>query len=758
MTNEHFMLMSGKEAPLGAFVRDKGCNFSVWAPEATRVTLILYTDDEQEIVRFDLPEKHDGIWYGFVTDVKPGQLYAYSVDGANDPKGGLMFDPSKLLLDPYAKKLNRPQQWNYDLYLNDSGKFISKSVVVDDSDFDWQGVKKPGITKDKTIIYETHVKGFTKLNPWVPEEYRGTYLGLCQPEVIKYLKNLGITAVQLMPIFAKMDESRLVDMGLTNYWGYNPISFMSPEPGYAYKDAVTEFKTMVRELHRAGIAVLLDVVYNHTAEGGFGGPNVSFRGFDSRNYYVYELNNDKSVNYEATTNVTGCGNSFNASSEPGLRIILDSMRYWLTEMQVDGFRFDLAVTVARETTPYVFNSFETHGTFFKACHADPVINQCILIGEPWDIGGFGYRVGQFPSQWSEQNDRYRDTVRSFWRGDQGKMGEFATRLLGSRDLYPKNIRSVNSSVNFVSYHDGFTLEDLVSYNDRHNEANGEHNRDGTSNNVSYNWGEEGPTKNPSILRKRQQVKRNMLATVMLSQGIPHIVAGDEISRTQKGNNNAYCQDNDTSYVNWDLNISQKNLYDFVSLLTRIRRSSKVFTDLQLSGDNFRRQAGVQHNVDWYHPNGSKLEDNEWSSPVSQAFMLDIGDRAANGERYIILFNASRYDICFHLPEPSAGMAWSAIMDTSEENGVPEQFGDVNGLIPVCCSLCMKLLKQVDEQIVFSSYKKPAKRTCAVISRENSLLSRKRSMQRSVARTVSDHYREIGNVLPKGVLSTLTRRN
>jgi len=758
MTNEHFMLMSGKEAPLGAFVRDKGCNFSVWAPEATRVTLILYTEDEQEIVRFDLPEKHDGIWYGFVTDVKPGQLYAYSVDGANDPKGGLMFDPSKLLLDPYAKKLNRPQQWNYDLYLNDSGKFISKSVVVDDSDFDWQGVKKPGITKDKTIIYETHVKGFTKLNPWVPEEYRGTYLGLCQPEVIKYLKNLGITAVQLMPIFAKMDESRLVDMGLTNYWGYNPISFMSPEPGYAYKDAVTEFKTMVRELHRAGIAVLLDVVYNHTAEGGFGGPNVSFRGFDSRNYYVYELNNDKSVNYEATTNVTGCGNSFNASSEPGLRIILDSMRYWLTEMQVDGFRFDLAVTVARETTPYVFNSFETHGTFFKACHADPVINQCILIGEPWDIGGFGYRVGQFPSQWSEQNDRYRDTVRSFWRGDQGKMGEFATRLLGSRDLYPKNIRSVNSSVNFVSYHDGFTLEDLVSYNDRHNEANGEHNRDGTSNNVSYNWGEEGPTKNPSILRKRQQVKRNMLATVMLSQGIPHIVAGDEISRTQKGNNNAYCQDNDTSYVNWDLNISQKNLYDFVSLLTRIRRSSKVFTDLQLSGDNFRRQAGVQHNVDWYHPNGSKLEDNEWSSPVSQAFMLDIGDRAANGERYIILFNASRYDICFHLPEPSAGMAWSAIMDTSEENGVPERFGDVNGLIPVCCSLCMKLLKQVDEQIVFSSYKKPAKRTCAVISMENSFLSRKRSMQRSVARTVSDHYREIGNVLPKGVLSTLTRRN
>ena len=729
MTNEHFMLMSGKEAPLGAFVRDKGCNFSVWAPEATKVTLILYTEDEQEIVRFDLPEKHDGIWYGFVTDVKPGQLYAYSVDGANDPKGGLMFDPSKLLLDPYAKKLNRPQQWNYDLYLNDSGKFISKSVVVDDSDFDWQGVKKPGITKDKTIIYETHVKGFTKLNPWVPEEYRGTYLGLCQPEVIKYLKNLGITAVQLMPIFAK-----------------------------TYKDAVTEFKTMVRELHRAGIAVLLDVVYNHTAEGGFGGPNVSFRGFDSRNYYVYELNNDKSVNYEATTNVTGCGNSFNASSEPGLRIILDSMRYWLTEMQVDGFRFDLAVTVARETTPYVFNSFETHGTFFKACHADPVINQCILIGEPWDIGGFGYRVGQFPSQWSEQNDRYRDTVRSFWRGDQGKMGEFATRLLGSRDLYPKNIRSVNSSVNFVSYHDGFTLEDLVSYNDRHNEANGEHNRDGTSNNVSYNWGEEGPTKNPSILRKRQQVKRNMLATVMLSQGIPHIVAGDEISRTQKGNNNAYCQDNDTSYVNWDLNISQKNLYDFVSLLTRIRRSSKVFTDLQLSGDNFRRQAGVQHNVDWYHPNGSKLEDNEWSSPVSQAFMLDIGDRAANGERYIILFNASRYDICFHLPEPSAGMAWSAIMDTSEENGVPERFGDVNGLIPVCCSLCMNLLKQVDEQIVFSSYKKPAKRSCAVISRENSFLSRKRSMQRSVARTVSDHYREIGNVLPKGVLSTLTRRN
>jgi len=759
MTNEHFVLMSGKEAPLGASVRDGGCNFSVWAPEATKVTLILYTEDEKEIVRYDLPEKHDGLWFGFVANVKPGQLYAYSVDGRNEPKNGLSFDATKILIDPYAKKINRPIDWNYELYLNDSGKMISKSVVVDDTSFDWQGVKKPGLTKPGTILYETHVKGFTKLRADIPEEYRGTFLGLCQPSVIKYLKELGITAVQLMPVFAKMSESRLIDMGLSNYWGYNPMCFFAPEPGYARSDAVNEFKTMVRELHRAGIGVIMDVVYNHTAEGGHGGPNISFRGFDSRNYYVYEFNEDKSVNYLATTNVTGCGNSFNSSSEPGLRIILDSMRYWLTEMQVDGFRFDLAVTVARETTPYVFNSFETHGTFFKACHADPIISQAILIGEPWDVGGFGYRVGQFPSQWSEQNDRYRDTVRSFWRGDQGKMGELATRLLGSRDLYPKNIRSINTSVNFVSYHDGFTLEDVVSYNDRHNEANGEHNRDGSGNNVSYNWGEEGPTKNPTILRRRNQVKRNMMATLLLSQGIPHFVAGDEIGRTQGGNNNAYCQDNEISYVHWDLNQAQQNFRDFVSLLTHIRTSSKVFTDLQLDGDNFRIQKGVKHDVDWYHPSGQPLEDSDWASPVSQAFMLDIGEHREGGERYIILFNASRYDICFHLPEPDEDMAWSAVMDTAEENGIPDRYGDRKGLIPVCCSLCMKLLKQVDRELVSGAYRSSGAAINA--SEEEHLhvhgVSVSRRMIESVAQTVSGHYRELGNVLPKGILSTLTRR-
>lgn len=760
MTNEHFVLMSGKEAPLGASVRDGGCNFSVWAPEATKVTLILYTEDEKEIVRYDLPEKHDGLWFGFVANVKPGQLYAYSVDGRNEPKNGLSFDATKILIDPYAKKINRPIDWNYELYLNDSGKMISKSVVVDDTSFDWQGVKKPGLTKSGTILYETHVKGFTKLRADIPEEYRGTFLGLCQPSVIKYLKELGITAVQLMPVFAKMSESRLIDMGLSNYWGYNPMCFFAPEPGYARSDAVNEFKTMVRELHRAGIGVIMDVVYNHTAEGGHGGPNISFRGFDSRNYYVYEFNEDKSVNYLATTNVTGCGNSFNSSSEPGLRIILDSMRYWLTEMQVDGFRFDLAVTVARETTPYVFNSFETHGTFFKACHADPIINQAILIGEPWDVGGFGYRVGQFPSQWSEQNDRYRDTVRSFWRGDQGKMGELATRLLGSRDLYPKNIRSINTSVNFVSYHDGFTLEDVVSYNDRHNEANGEHNRDGSGNNVSYNWGEEGPTKNPTILRRRNQVKRNMMATLLLSQGIPHFVAGDEIGRTQGGNNNAYCQDNEISYVHWDLNQAQQNFRDFVSLLTHIRTSSKVFTDLQLDGDNFRIQKGVKHDVDWYHPSGQPLEDSDWASPVSQAFMLDIGEHREGGEKYIILFNASRYDICFHLPEPDEDMAWSAVMDTAEENGIPDRYGDRKGLIPVCCSLCMKLLKQVDRELVSGAYRSSGAAINA--SEEEHLhvhgVSVSRRMIESVAQTVSSHYRELGNVLPKGILSTLTRAN
>lgn len=695
MSNDSFMLKSGKEAPLGASLVDGGCNFSVWAPEASSVTVVLYAQDETELSRVTLVEKNEGIWFGVITGVKAGQLYAYSVDGENNPAAGTSFDATKLLIDPYAKALNRPMIWNYDNYLHDSNKFIAKSVVVDEA-FDWQGVAKPGLTRDRTILYETHVKGFTKLNSEVPEELRGTYLGLCQPEVIKYLKDLGVTAVQLMPVYAKMSESRLTEMGLSNYWGYNPICFMCPEPSYAYKDSVVEFKTMVRELHRAGIAVILDVVYNHTAEGGYGGPNVSFRGFDSRNYYVYEQNQDKSPNYLATTNVTGCGNSFNTSSEVGLRLVLDSLRYWLTEMQVDGFRFDLAVTVARETNNYVFNSFEKHGAFFKSCAQDPIINKAILIGEPWDIGGFGYRVGQFPAQWSEQNDRYRDTVRSFWRGDQGCMGDFATRLLGSRDIYPKNLRSINSSVNFVSYHDGFTLEDLVSYNNRHNEANGEDNRDGHGNNISCNYGEEGPTKNPKILKKRAQVKRNMLATVMLSQGIPHIVAGDEICRTQKGNNNAYCQDNELSWVDWHLSAEKLSLYRFVSRLIDIRLSSKVFTDLRLSDDRYRLTDGIEHQVNWYHPNGQPLSEEDWHSPVSQVFMLDIGDYGDNGERWLMFFNASAYDICFHMPEAAPGMAWSAVLDTVEPDGCPRRFGNASGLTPVCSASCVKLIKQVPQ--------------------------------------------------------------
>ncbi|MGN1394277.1 MAG: glycogen debranching protein GlgX [Succinivibrionaceae bacterium] len=696
MSNNKFMLKSGSEAPLGALLLDGGCNFSVWAPEASGVTIVLFTTEEEEICRIPLKCKINGIWYGFITGVEAGQLYAYSVDGKNSPKDGVVFDSSKLLIDPYAKRLNRPMIWNYDLYLHDSNKFLSKSVVVDDNDFDWQGVKKPRITRDKVILYETHVKGFTKLHPEIPEDIRGTYLGFAHPIVISYLKELGVTAIQFMPIYSKMSESRLIDLGLSNYWGYNPINFMSPEPSYAKDDPVTEFKTMVRELHRAGIAVILDVVYNHTAEGGYGGPNVSFRGFDNRNYYVYEQNSDKSSNYEATTNVTGCGNSFNVSSEPGLRMVLDSLRYWLTEMQVDGFRFDLAVTVARETTPYVFNSFETHGTFFKAVQADPIINKAILIGEPWDIGGFGYRVGQFPALWSEQNDRYRDTVRSFWRGDPGCMGEFATRLLGSRDIYPKNLRSINSSVNFVSYHDGFTLEDVVSYNERHNEANMEDNRDGTNNNVSCNWGEEGPTKNPAILLKRALVKRNMLTTVLLSQGIPHFVAGDEICRTQKGNNNAYCQDNEISWVDWNITPEKKDFYRFVKLLISIRLSSKVFTNLRLKDDDFLLDGTGKHEVNWYHPSGYPLVDSDWHSPMAQVFMLDIGDYGSNGERWLMMFNASRYDICFHLPDAVEGMRWSAVLDTSESTGVPRSFNDKSGLIPVCCSQSIKLLKQVEE--------------------------------------------------------------
>ena len=693
MSSDVFTLTSGREAPLGASLDEGGCNFVIYSPNATDVSLCLFDKDEKEICRFPFKCKKGPYWYGYVKGVKAGQLYGYRVSGPNDPSRGLLFDPSKLLIDPYSKALSRHQEWDYKKYSQDDDQdMMSKSVVVDDS-FDWQGVEKPVLPEENVILYETHVKGYTKLNHDVPRDLRGTYLGLVQPKVIEHLKQIGITAVELLPCSSYMSEPRLVDLKLSNYWGYNTLCWMAPEPMYAKSDAVTEFKTMVRELHRAGIAVIMDIVFNHTCEGGNGGPLLCYRGFDDAGYYWHDRTKDGSVDYTSYSNFTGCGNSFNADNPAALRLIMDSLRYWSEVVKVDGFRFDLAVTVARGK-----NGFSQDSGFLRAIGQDPVLSREILIAEPWDVGGFGYRVGQFPPGWHEQNDRYRDTVRSFWKGDRGRMAEFATRILGSRDIYPKNIRSINSSVNFITYHDGFTLTDVVSYNERHNEANLEENRDGTSQNLSYNCGTEGPTADIKINQQREKKKRSMLATLLISQGMPHIVAGDEMGRTQLGNNNAYCQDNRISWVNWHLGSEDRDLVKFVGRVTRLRLSSEVFKSLRLSDDKYLSIKGDSvHQVAWHHPNGNILTDGDWNDPDSKVFLLDIGDPDGKADRFLILFNASSYDISFHLPDPSKGMWWSAVLDSSVPDGDPERDMRIDRSIPMCRSYSVKVIKQIVDE-------------------------------------------------------------
>ena len=684
---DHFTLLPGKDAPFGVMPDEQGCNFVLWAPDAERVELCLFDAKEQETARIQLRERRGHIWYGYVQGVKSGALYGYRVHGPHSPEQGLLFDPQKLLLDPYAKALSRVLEWNEELYQGDSHRMLPKAVVWED-EFDWEGVVSPHYTDAQTILYEAHVKGFTKLHPDVPEHLRGTYLGLCQPAVIRHLQELGITTVQLMPVASFMSEPRLTQLGLNNYWGYNPVCFMAPEPRYAVKHAVTEFKTMVRELHRAGIEVILDVVFNHTAEGGHGGPLLSYKGLDNRSYYCFD-NGGYGPDFSRYSNMTGCGNTFNVDHPNGLRLVMDSLRYWVTEMHIDGFRFDLAVTLAREG-----GDFDPYGGFCKALMQDPVLRNVKLISEPWDIGPFGYRLGQFPTQWRELNDRYRDTIRSFWRGDMGKMAEFATRLLGSRDIFPKSLRAIHSSVNFVCYHDGFTLEDTVCYEQRHNQANTEENRDGHGHNLSKNYGIEGPTLDPRISRIRLQQKRNMLVTLLLSQGIPHLLAGDEMGRSQIGNNNAYCQDNRISWVNWQLSNEDEGLLTFVKQMIRIRRSASAFTELHLEDDLYFGSRAQADTVHWYHPDGSELTEGDWNAPSAQALVMEIiADEGK--EHWLVLFNASGYNINFQLTEPAKGYSWQLAVDTAvhvEHDHKYLALDSLPQLVAACCAHSMKLLR------------------------------------------------------------------
>lgn len=667
--------------PQGVHVCTGGVRFSVWAPEASRVELCLFSAKERLLGAFELYKTDGEYWAGFLKGAQIGQHYLYRVFGEYDEPQGLLFDAERFLMDPYARELSQPLFWDQVRYANKDAKFIPKCVVVNPT-FDWQGVEAPCIPLEKTILYELHVKGFTKLHPALPDRLKGTYLGLCHPSVIAHFIELGITSVQLMPVAAFTSESRLQDLQLINYWGYNPICFMAPEPRYACKHAVDEFKTMVRELHRAGIEVILDVVLNHTAEGGYGGPVLSFKGFANRQYYAFERD-DNQIYYDRYLNVTGCGNTVNVEHSHVLHVILDSLRYWVSEMHVDGFRFDLAVTLARECQ--MFNPF---AAFFKAVHQDPILKHTKLIAEPWDIGSGGYRLGQFPRRWLELNDSFRDRVRSFWRGDANCLADFATRFVGSQDMFPDLFRNPLSSVNYVCYHDGFTLEDLVSYEQRHNEANGEDNRDGHDHNISANYGVEGPTGDVSILALRQQQKRNFIATVILARGVPHFLAGDEMGRTQHGNNNAYCQDNEISWVNWDLNEQDKKLLAFTREVIAQRQKSTLSTTPSLS-DTHRQD---QH-IHWYHPDGHLLTEGEWHHEHAQALLLDIATEQA---RWLILLNASMYDIQFRLPQLDETSTWMMCFDTGINNGLPFLPDDIKQHVAVGRALSFKLLEKVKQ--------------------------------------------------------------
>ncbi|MGH7324262.1 MAG: glycogen debranching protein GlgX [Candidatus Rokuibacteriota bacterium] len=682
----------GHSFPLGATWDGGGVNFALFSEHATGVELCLYDrDGKAEVARLSVTEHTDQVWHVYLPEARPGQRYGYRVHGPWEPAAGHRFNPAKLLLDPYARAIDGAVEWNdavfgYPLGSSDdlakddrdSAPFVPKSVVIDTA-FTWGDDRPLRVPWNETIIYEVHVKGFTARHPEVPEAQRGTYAGLAAPAMTEYLQSLGVTAVELMPVHQFVVDKYLLDKKLTNYWGYNTLGFFAPHAAYgsadSLRDLVTEVKTMVQALHRAGIEVILDVVYNHTAEGNHLGPTLAFRGIDNASYY--RLVADDRRHY---MDYTGCGNTLNMTHPRTLQLIMDSLRYWIQEMRVDGFRFDLASALARE-----LHDVDRLGAFFDIIHQDPVISQVKLIAEPWDLGEGGYQVGNFPVGWAEWNGLYRDTVRSFWEGDEGQAGALAYRVTGSSDLYGRGGRKPYASVNFVTAHDGFTLQDLVSYNAKHNEANGEDNRDGHDHNLSWNCGAEGPTDDPAILALRERQKRNFLATMLLSQGVPMLCAGDEIGRTQGGNNNAYCQDNEISWLDWDLDEPRRGLLEYVRGLIALRRREPVLRRRQfLHG---RRIYGSEvKDLAWFRPDGKEMTEQDWTH-YTRCFGLRLAGDAieevdAKGERIVgstllILLNAHHEPLEFILPAHRPKTLWTPMLDTRDaqtgdraQNAVP----------------------------------------------------------------------------------------
>lgn len=660
--NHPFSASRGQFLPLGAILDKQGCHFSVYSLGAYRVELCLFDKYEQHIASYPLEVKQGNMWSIFIKQVKAGQLYGYRVYGDYKPESGLLFNHNNLLIDPYARALNRVQHSFKQAQSDNDDSQVAKSVVID-SEFDWKGILKPKISVHDRILYEVHVKGFSQLNKKIDINKRGKYLGLSDPVSIAHYKKLGITSLQIMPVFSFMSEPWLKPHKLTNYWGYNPVNFFSPDCRYAQYDAVKEFKTMVRELHAEGIEVILDVVFNHTAESGSDGLIISLKGFDNKNYFTFEKESSGyQKDYSSYSNHSGCGNTVNLDYPWSLKLVLDSLRYWVTEMQVDGFRFDLAASLAREN-----GQFNDQSAFFKAILQDPILSRVKLIAEPWDIGPGGYRLGGFPSDWLECNDRYRDSMRAFWRGDTGHVAELATRLLGSRDVFAKRYRSNCTSVNYICYHDGFTLDDLVSYKSRHNSKNGEENRDGHGHNLSENYGEEGRTDNVRINNIRQQQKRNLIASLFLSQGTPHFLAGDELGNSQSGNNNAYCQDNYTSWLSWELTAEHQKLLQFTSEVIKLRQESRLFANLALSDDCID-QCESSDLVNWYHPDGYVMEKVDWHASNSQAIALELRQAVECGEHWFLILNASSYQIGCQLPELEVGLSWKVKVDTACDTG------------------------------------------------------------------------------------------
>ena len=674
----------GSMYPLGASYDGAGVNFALFSQVAQKVELCLFDEEDNE-TRIEMTEQNSYVWHNYLPGIQPGQRYGYRVYGPYDPMQGLRCNPNKLLLDPYAKAIEGNIDGDESLYsywfkspddvtsMNtlDSAAHTMKAAVVNPY-FDWGNDQHPNISYHDSVIYEAHVRGMTNLNMDVPPDIRGTYAGLAYPSVIEYLKKLGVTAIELMPIHQFVNDSFLQEKGLSNYWGYNTIGFFAPHNAYSSSgergEQVNEFKSMVKAYHRAGMEVILDVVYNHTAEGNNRGPTLSFKGIDNGAYYRL-VDNDRRHYFDTT----GTGNSLLMRSPHALQLITDSLRYWVTEMHVDGFRFDLAATLARQ-----FQEVDKLSAFFDIVEQDPIISRVKLIAEPWDLGSGGYQVGGFPSSWSEWNGRYRDCVRDFWRSQPSTLPEFASRLMGSSDLYQVNGRRPVASVNFITAHDGFTMNDLVSYNEKHNEANGEGNRDGESNNRSWNCGVEGPTNIPDVNDLRQRQMRNMFATLLFSQGIPMICGGDEVARTQQGNNNAYCQDNEISWTNWHLDKGRKELLAFVSKLIHLRLDHPVLHRRRFfTGREPGDDSNTIPQVEWFDHTGSIMDMDDWQNTHAFSMMIylngsDIpevdwyGNRMVDND-FILIFNAHYEPIMFTLPDERYGRKWQLVVDTHNPN-------------------------------------------------------------------------------------------